>query len=88
MRLVEFFNFRGRASRMTWWLSYLGSIAALYATIFLAATFEQSAEGAGSNGWTSPSGLLALVALLGILWFNLSMTAKRWHDRDKSGWWM
>lgn len=50
--------------------------------------FEQSSEGSGTDGWTSPSGLFALFALLCILWLNLSIDAKRWHDRDKSGWWM
>ena len=73
---------------MTWWFAHVGSIVALFAIFYLAAAFEQSSEGTGTNGWTSPSGLLALFALLGILWLNLSVAAKRWHDRGKSGWWM
>ena len=84
MHFIEFFNFRGRCSRTTWWLGNAVSIVAVYAVVFVAATFEQSA---GTNGWTSPSGLLALFALIGILWFDLSIHVKRWHDRDKSGWW-
>jgi uncharacterized membrane protein YhaH (DUF805 family) len=29
---------------------------------------------------------MTIVGILS-LWFNLAVYAKRWHDRDKSGWW-
>jgi uncharacterized membrane protein YhaH (DUF805 family) len=32
------------------------------------------------------SGVTLLVYLL-LLWPSLAVVAKRWHDRDKSGWW-
>ncbi len=31
--------------------------------------------------------LLAVIGLIA-LWPSLAVAAKRWHDRDKSGWWV
>lgn len=32
--------------------------------------------------------ILLGVVFLGLLWPGLALLIKRWHDRDKSGWWM
>ncbi|MEX0344316.1 MAG: DUF805 domain-containing protein [Rhizobiaceae bacterium] len=32
-------------------------------------------------------GILGLIVGLAMLYFALAVYAKRWHDRDKSGWW-
>ena len=31
--------------------------------------------------------LLTLIYILLIIFLKLPVTVKRWHDRDKSGWW-
>jgi uncharacterized membrane protein YhaH (DUF805 family) len=28
-----------------------------------------------------------LVLLIALIWISLALQVKRWHDRDKSGWW-
>jgi len=36
---------------------------------------------------TADTALLTIVNLIVVLWVGLSVQVKRWHDRDKSGWW-
>jgi uncharacterized membrane protein YhaH (DUF805 family) len=72
-----FFSFRGRIPRKTFWL--YGVIAllglAVYGNLLLGIVGmqEQHIEGV-VNGV--------------LLWPALAISAKRWHDRDKSGWWV
>ena len=32
-------------------------------------------------------GIIGVVAYIGFIWASLALGIKRWHDRDKSGWW-
>ena len=73
------FSFNGRIGRGTYWLAAFFIIAfttivALIDTI----VFDYS----------SYSGIPTLLARLLIIWPSLAITIKRWHDRDKSGWWI
>ena len=36
---------------------------------------------------TAGPGLVALANFAIVLWVGLAVQIKRWHDRDKSGWW-
>lgn len=38
-------------------------------------------------GFIEHNPLIGLVGLAAI-WMKLAVMVKRWHDRDKSGWWM
>jgi uncharacterized membrane protein YhaH (DUF805 family) len=70
------FSFEGRIGRQTYWLG------ALLLIVF--AAIGGVLEGAaGSDG---PA--LGIIWRLLLLWPNLALTVKRWHDRDKSGWWI
>lgn len=72
----------GRIGRRTFWLR--GVLAVIAAMVFLQMAelilFELGA----------PSALLFLLTLLQILpiWSLIALQVKRWHDRDKSGWWI
>jgi uncharacterized membrane protein YhaH (DUF805 family) len=72
-----FFSFKGRIPRGTWWLYGVLALMgfSLYATVLL------RIAGLG------PMGSDVLVNLL-LLWPALAVSVKRWHDRDKSGWWV
>ena len=67
----------GRIGRRTWWLwgVALPVGLALYLTVLLRV--------AG----LSPLGTETAVNLL-LLWPALAVSAKRWHDRGKNGWWV
>jgi uncharacterized membrane protein YhaH (DUF805 family) len=96
MRFRQFFNFSGRVTRLTWWMGHFGSFIALgvtmlvISTVFAGDPLSRTGEaGLASSDEIGPFGLIVFsIAVLAYLWFNLSLNAKRWHDRDKSAWWM
>jgi uncharacterized membrane protein YhaH (DUF805 family) len=71
------FSLKGRIPRRTYWLyGVLGLIGASFvfgALLGIAGLPEPVAGG--------------LPSLL-ILWPSIAISAKRWHDRDKSAWWI
>jgi uncharacterized membrane protein YhaH (DUF805 family) len=85
------FGIRGRIGRLQWWGGQ-GIILALVAIPFFAfmsnlpdydpATIEAfMAQNAGSI-------LLIMLAIYALcIWINVAVTVKRYHDRDKSGFW-
>jgi uncharacterized membrane protein YhaH (DUF805 family) len=72
-----FFSFDGRIGRRTWWLYGVGAMLGLgvigIALLRIAGFGETTAQG---------------VVNLVLLWPALAVSVKRWHDRDKSGWWV
>lgn len=84
MTLKTFFSFRGRASRKQYWLTVLSVCGALL-LLTLAAPLMNFAG--------PILGLFVLVPLMiasavFALWSNLAVSARRLHDRGKSGWWI
>lgn len=77
------FSFEGRVGRKTWWLATLGIIAAVIAVQVLMAVLATMSETAGLIG-----AIFALAVCLALVVPSLAITAKRWHDVDKSGWWL
>lgn len=71
------FSFHGRIGRQTYWLWNLG----YYLTIVV---FMLTV----SRWLPSFAAYLWPLLLLGLLLPDLAVTAKRWHDRDKSSWWL
>jgi len=69
------FSFRGRVSRQQFWLMFLLSLPFITAASVVNGDFERVTAWPGC------------LFLLPILWPGLAVSVKRWHDRDKSGWW-
>ena len=85
------FSFEGRIGRAPYWYFVLAmcvlfgvAFVALGAALFGAASLDTQAPPAGVGMAT---GLLPLLSLL-LLWPSLAICAKRWHDVDKSAWWV
>jgi len=74
--LQVFFGLQGRLPRRAFWLYGVAVPLALgayvHALLSIAGIHGQAFEGALN---------------LGLLWSALAVSVKRWHDRDKSGWW-
>lgn len=71
------FSFEGRLPRKSFWLyGVLG--------ITLAQMFIYFLLGIAGVSETLASG----VAALAVVWPGLAINVKRWHDRDKAGWWV
>ena len=72
-----YFSLRGRIGRRQfWWHGVLGLLMAglvLMALLEIAGVAPERAE---------------QLANLVILWPMIAISVKRWHDRDRSGWWV
>jgi uncharacterized membrane protein YhaH (DUF805 family) len=92
MTIGQWFGFQGRIGRRTWWLLYVLPLVGLsvVATVLDVAlgfvTLEDAQPADGYAVQTSGIGVFGLVALVVSVWGGLAGQVKRWHDRDKSGW--
>ena len=76
--LSVLFSFHGRINRSTFWLSILPTqvIAVVWILLLSAAAADESGI------------IFVLFPFGGLLaWCSYAVCAKRWHDRNKSGWW-
>ena len=80
------FSFEGRVGRGPYWMFFVvmlvvfGGLAALSMMAMLNAEDPSSAGGMASLPMT--------IAMLLFIWPALAIQAKRWHDVDKSAWWI
>lgn len=70
------FSFKGRISRQTYWFFTFALMAIILAPVFIFGAVSGNAE------------LYVDMTSLIFLWPTLAVQAKRWHDRDKSAWWI
>ena len=89
--LGRFLWIDGRNGRLQWWMTGIVQIAVL----LLSAPFllPDGLASLGSNGPDSlKEGALASPALLPVLaviaWLGMVSNIRRYHDRNKSGWWL
>jgi uncharacterized membrane protein YhaH (DUF805 family) len=100
MDLSTFTNFSGRIPRKTFWLAYLIMLIASWILMFLVfsifgvsmmanvdPTLSEEAQAAAAIEQMSAITIPALIVILLTLWPALAVYTKRWHDRNKSGWW-
>jgi uncharacterized membrane protein YhaH (DUF805 family) len=81
------FSFDGRIRRSQWWLAHIGFCVAASILLGLLAVAAGPVVYAGAVPRLPPVlGFCDLVVgALGI-WIGLALDVKRWHDRNKSGW--
>jgi uncharacterized membrane protein YhaH (DUF805 family) len=72
-----FLSFKGRVSRRTWWL--FGVVALIGLDVLGIALLRIA-------GFTPVVAETTINLLL--LWPALAVSVKRWHDRNKAGWWV
>lgn len=84
------FSFRGRINRAKFWLIVLG-ILVVELVLFTvlggnAAQLAEPQEVFDSLGWAGGAVLSIFFAI--VAWVSLAIGVKRFHDRDKTGWWV
>ena len=91
MNIVWFlFSFQGRISRAPFWIFnivlflLLGAIHLWVLSTVPVATTGDLATGEGPGNVGTPY----MVFLLLTIWPSLAVQAKRWHDTDRSAWWI
>lgn len=75
--LHTLFSFNGRISRKAYWLY-------IFATLIIVLGPAFFYFGVGSDD----AGEFVDIAALVLAWPSIAVQAKRWHDRDKSAWWI
>ena len=73
-----FFNFEGRAHRAHFW----GGLVALWGLGLV------SVATAAALGGAAITSIVRVGLVVVFIWAGLAIQVKRWHDRDKSGWWV
>lgn len=74
------FSFEGRIPRRVFW-----GVTLLYTIAFYAFVIGLVAE-LGEDSLFVNLSILVMYPVM--LWVSLAVTVKRWHDLDKSGWWV
>ena len=70
------FSFEGRTNRQPFWMVW---IAIIVVNIILTVLM----------GILGQVGLILMIVFaIAAIWIGLAVQVKRWHDRDKSGWWV
>ena len=79
--LQKFADFSGRASRAEYWWYILG-----YVIVYVAAVIFDDILGLNNTGMEY--GVITTVVILLFFLPSLSVSIRRLHDVDKSGWWL
>ena len=84
------FSFQGRINRAKFWLVHvvmwvvvLIVFGAILGSAAMSSDPQAALQSVGVVG-----GLVLLVVYILALWIGLAVAAKRWHDRNKSAWWI
>ncbi len=97
MSIMQFlFSFEGRIRRLHLWLFFL-VLTAVYGGVFWQFGHFHVEHDGINHDWYGPGAVVfgyvehnPLIGLFGVVavWMKLAVLVKRWHDRDKSGWWV
>lgn len=81
------FGFKGRLGRLGWWsMQLLGTLIYIFAAIIVLMVSD-GAPNADEPVGPITTTILSVMILLGF-WIATAATIRRYHDRDKSGFWM
>ena len=93
-----YLSFEGRINRQPFWLGLLAMVVVVWILEFILfsmfggsamMTIDANNPDAAAAAMTAMSGMIVPLSILTLvfLWPSLAIYTKRWHDRDKSGWW-
>lgn len=74
--MYTLFSFKGRIGRTSFWLAFIPLLI-----LFVFVKVSTIALGLSSDQ-------AILIASCLLIWPVTAVQVKRWHDRDKSGWWV
>jgi uncharacterized membrane protein YhaH (DUF805 family) len=82
-----FLSFNGRLRRLHFWVGLI-ILWVVEAVIFGVLIGRAVMAGAASGAGPGPLAFVGYLLILALVWPALAIQVKRWHDRDKSGWWV
>ena len=88
--LAQWLSHKGRISRKTWWIFYCLVPICLLIVLSTAQQMIKLGVNAPQKSSMGEHVIIALFYALGlvVLWIGIAGLTKRWHDQDKSGWWI
>ncbi len=81
------FSFEGRIGRSRYWMFTIAVVVVLGALAVVGGVAVPTDPNAAPTGMTGMLMLITVLALA-VIWPVLAVQAKRWHDVDKSAWWI
>ena len=84
------FSFQGRINRAKYWLVLVGMwvvVAVVFGALF-APMMTAADPSAAMASMGAISFIVMAVLYILLIWIGLAVQVKRWHDRNKSGWWV
>ena len=84
------FSFHGRINRTMFWAGNICITVVLYGGFALLIIIVGGGGGPDTDA-VQPGGVLVFLPLIIVLifgWMSFSVQVKRWHNRNKSGWWV
>lgn len=82
-------SFQGRVNRGTFWMTWVGLAAGAVAAAIGASVFLDGPPGSGIFALaTVVAAVLVMIFALLFLFMSIANEAKRWHDMNKSAWWL
>lgn len=98
MDMSLFTSFEGRINRQKWWLGLIVLVIAEWVIMFVITMFfgasmptevDPDAMGFSASYQLGAVGaIILLIIMIPFIWAGLALSAKRWHDRGKSAWWI
>jgi uncharacterized membrane protein YhaH (DUF805 family) len=79
------FSFEGRVGRGAYWGLFIASVLLFGGLGALSVMSALNSQDPAAGGGFS---IVTMIASLLFLWPALAIQAKRWHDVDKSAWWI
>ena len=91
MPLKRYADFRGRSRRQEYWMFALGLTIVTILALVLMFGLGAAVSGGGTDGdslgiFGGTMGILLLLFFLAILVPSIAVQVRRFHDQDKSGW--
>ena len=80
------FSFEGRVGRGPYWMFFIVMLVLFGGLTALSMMAMLNAEDPSSVG--GMASMPMMIAMLLMIWPALAIQAKRWHDVDKSAWWI
>ena len=84
------FSFQGRVNRAKFWLIHVVMWVVIFVVFsaILGSAAMSSDPQAALQSVGAVGGIILLVVYILALWIGLAVAAKRWHDRNKTAWWI
>ena len=81
-----FTSTQGRINRQKWWIGVVVLIVISVIASILDAVLGLPRLGAST--YSAGTGIISLIVSLLMIYPSICLSAKRWHDRNKSAWWI